>query len=371
MTGNGKIMIDMIERHNLKIANAEEMCKGLITRERVVEKKTEKSIIDYILMCEKMQKYLKEMRIDDDRIHVLHRHIKTKSGTKMITSDHNILFSRFCITFNRRSRKIRNEFFKFKCEESKKKFLEETSSNSRLSSCFSSSNDFESGANRFFKRLKGLLHKCFKKIRIKTGRSKDAGDDTIQGKLKLRTELRLFIMNNKCKIAEQIAKAKLGKIEDELAGETADRNAEYVKDILQNVETSEGSFSHSGFWKIKQKLSPVSADPPMAKHDNTGNIITAPGALKKMYIEHYQERLKQREMKVELLDVYWLKTELWLSRLKDIKMVKSPPWNLDKLDAVLKSLKNNKTRDPHGMIHEIFKEGCIGSDFYQYNFYFA
>ena len=97
----------------------------------------------------------------------------------------------------------------------------------------------------------------------------------------------------------------------------------------------------AGFWKIKQKLSPVSADPPMAKHDNTGNIITAPGALKKMYIEHYQERLKQREMKVELLDVYWLKTELWLSRLKDIKMVKSPPWNLDKLDAVLKSLKNN------------------------------
>ena len=72
MTGNGKIMIDMIERHNLKIANAEEMCKGLITRERVVEKKTEKSIIDYILMCEKMQKYLKEILIDDDIINVLH-----------------------------------------------------------------------------------------------------------------------------------------------------------------------------------------------------------------------------------------------------------------------------------------------------------
>ena len=28
----------------------------------------------------------------------------------------------------------------------------------------------------------------------------------------------------------------------------------------------------------------------------------------------------------------------------------------------LKSLKNNKAADPHGMIHELFKVGCIGSD---------
>ena len=35
---------------------------------------------------------------------------------------------------------------------------------------------------------------------------------------------------------------------------------------------------------------------------------------------------------------------------------------MEDLDAVLKSLKNNKSMDPIGMINEVFKAGCIGSD---------
>ena len=41
---------------------------------------------------------------------------------------------------------------------------------------------------------------------------------------------------------------------------------------------------------------------------------------------------------------------------------KSSPWSSDDLDKVLKSLKNNKTRDPVGMTNEIFKPGCAGKD---------
>ena len=32
------------------------------------------------------------------------------------------------------------------------------------------------------------------------------------------------------------------------------------------------------------------------------------------------------------------------------------------LEKVLKSLKNNKSRDPLGMINEVFKAGCAGAD---------
>ena len=76
-----------------------------------------------------------------------------------------------------------------------------------------------------------------------------------------------FRRSNTCKIAENIAKSKLEAIEDELVKETATKNAETVKEMLGNVETLEGKFSHTGFWKIKQKLSPIISDPPMAKHD--------------------------------------------------------------------------------------------------------
>ena len=42
----------------------------------------------------------------------------------------------------------------------------------------------------------------------------------------------------------------------------------------------------------------------MAKLDEHGNLITAPKALKKLYIEHYALRLKHREIKVDYLENY-------------------------------------------------------------------
>ena len=67
-------------------------------------------------------------------------------------------------------------------------------------------------------------------------------------------------------------------------------------------------------------------------------------------------------MKQELMDIFYLKTELWESRLEELISNKSAPWNEEELEKVLKSLKNNKTRDPVGMINEIFKPGCAGKD---------
>ena len=62
------------------------------------------------------------------------------------------------------------------------------------------------------------------------------------------------------------------------------------------------------------------------------------------------------------MDIFFLKNELWNSRLKELLANKSAPWKMDELEKVLKSLKNNKTRDPLGMINEIFKEETAGKD---------
>ena len=100
----------------------------------------------------------------------------------------------------------------------------------------------------------------------------------------------------------------------------------------------------------------------MAKHDHAGNIITAPEAIKSLYVDTYKDRLRNRTMKPELMDIFFLKTELWESRNEYLKKEKSKPWSAENLDAVLKNLKNNKSMDPNGMINEVFKEGYIGSD---------
>ena len=361
-SNNGKVMLDVLQRQNLHIANASDVCEGTITRERVSGEKSEKSIIDYILICEKMKKFLTKMTIDDSRSYVLSRYLKTKNGRKIITSDHNVLMGKFSVKFERKPRQIRKEFFNFKCQESKQKFQEETSNSNKLSSCFDDPDDFRKNTFRFFRVLKGTFQKCFSKIRIKTGNEKVIGNQSMQAKLKLKTEIKEFISKNSCKIGQQIAKSKLDEIERDLEDETAKENADKVKKYLESVETLDGNFSNVGFWKMKQKLWPSSCDPPMAKHDREGNLVTAPGALKNLYLETYRDRLKHRDMNPDLMDVYFLKMELWMSRLSNIKKIKTLPWDYEKLDTVLKGLKNNKSMDPNGMVNEVFKSGCIGSD---------
>ena len=84
MSNNGKVMLDVVDRQNLYIANTSDVCDGTITRERVSGNKSEKSIIDYILVCEEMRKFLTMMTIDDSRSYVLSRFLKTKNGRKVI-----------------------------------------------------------------------------------------------------------------------------------------------------------------------------------------------------------------------------------------------------------------------------------------------
>ena len=57
-----------------------------------------------------------------------------------------------------------------------------------------------------------------------------------------------------------------------------------------------------------------------------------------------------------------MKCQLWTTRLSTIFNKVTRPWNNVNLETVLKSLKNNKSIDPNGMVNELFKTGCIGSN---------
>ena len=355
VSNNGKIMLEMVERQGLIIANTLDKCKGTITRERRNGVHVEKSILDYIILCDGMKEFLENMLVDEQRIHVLTKYAGKKGKKKKTVSDHNVLVANFTLKFNRFMPKIRREFFNFKNKDDQKTFLEETSTSEKLLSSFSSERSFPHNASIFFKNLKATFQTSFKKIRISSGNNYKHGEKTLQGMLKLKTELNIFILNNKCLIAKKIA-------EKNLTENFAAKSAEIIKEQVKEIETLEGNFSQVGFWKIRKKLCPQAPDPPMAKINEDGMLVTAPNLLKNLYLKTYTHRLRQREMKAEYLDVFFLKTELWESRCKELISRKSEPWSLEDLVKVLKSLKNNKTMDPHGMINEIFKPGCIGKD---------
>ena len=49
---NGALLLSLIERQNLSILNSNDLCEGVITRHRKTVTGEEKSVIDYILVCD-------------------------------------------------------------------------------------------------------------------------------------------------------------------------------------------------------------------------------------------------------------------------------------------------------------------------------
>ena len=98
-----------------------------------------------------------------------------------------------------------------------------------------------------------------------------------------------------------------------------------------------------------------------AKQEFDGKLITSQNKLKTLYLETFVHRLRHRPMKEGLEWLQELKEELCDDRIKLCKLNKTISWLPKDLMTVLKALKNNKCRDPHGIINEIFKPGVIGS----------
>ena len=84
--------------------------------------------------------------------------------------------------------------------------------------------------------------------------------------------------------------------------------------------------------------------------------------IEKLAIEVFENRLRNREIKPELSEMKEDKEYLCEMRLKIAQKNKTPPWTLKELEKVLKNLKNNKSRDPFGLCHELFKENTAGED---------
>ena len=78
MSENGRLLRDLIERESLVLLNVSDICQGAVTRIRETKDVTEKSILDYILTCEKLAAFLEQMFIDEQRNFPLTKYASTK-----------------------------------------------------------------------------------------------------------------------------------------------------------------------------------------------------------------------------------------------------------------------------------------------------
>ena len=338
--------MDLADRQGLKILNCLPKCQGTITRQRITVDRVEQSVIDYVITCVEMSSFLEKMMIDDNRNYVLTKFSKQKGIQKRIESDHNPIVVNFNLNYNVKKPELRKEIFNFKCKEGQKKFFTITSFSNKFISCFNPNLTSEQNTNKYFKTLDDVLHQCFDKIRIRSkGPQKNPKKSEIQIKMEERTELKACLIGVKCKLLATILKQKIQDVEDFLTDQISDKTAKKISDQLGGLTLGDGGFSQTGFWKIKSKICPKNSDPPLAKRDEKGNLVSSPNNLKQLYLDTYKHRLRHRSIDKKHLDIFYLKSELWKHRLESLKVKVTNPWTTSQFEKAIRSLKNNQARE--------------------------
>lgn len=80
---NGKLFQNFLARNpNLTVLNANKLCQGAITRSRVVNGRLEKSIIDFVVICEKLISFFMKMTIDEVKLFFFNKFFIKKARCK-------------------------------------------------------------------------------------------------------------------------------------------------------------------------------------------------------------------------------------------------------------------------------------------------
>ena len=161
MSPNGKVLGDIIERHELIVANGSQRCTGLVTRQRSTKNRNEKSCIDLVLLSSDLSDEFKSLNIDDSRKHVLTKISKTKKGAVVKESDHNVLLTELECELKPSENKEKFEIYNLKNPTCQKKFKSYTSGTKMLSSIFDSDEDLNILTQRFIKKLDGCVKMNF------------------------------------------------------------------------------------------------------------------------------------------------------------------------------------------------------------------
>ena len=198
------------------------------------------------------------------------------------------------------------------------------------------------------------MHACFRKIRV---------TETEKKKSKLD-----ILMQNKKNILKkkEISKEDNDKIElldKEITLACEDKEWEKLVKVLGSLETNTGCTNNTNVWKEMAKAYPKKSKAlPTGVKNVENKVITNPKEKKTVILDHFLDRTQEKPPHEDVKNVLDLENKTFELRLESSKRCKSPPIEMNELETAIKSLKIEKSRDPAGLISDIFREGVIGSD---------
>ena len=353
---NGKLLAAMIKRQNLCIINNSDKCQGgPITRRRKLKNRVdpEESCIDFIITSTDLENELESALIDSNQLYTLTKFTTTKGIPSIKKSDHYTLAANFSVKWTEKKQE-RVEFFKLRDAVGLSKFHKVTSKCQALIQCVQPNVPLEEACSNWYKGIRKLLFVCFKKIRITDKPPKNSIDYPIYQLMETNKILKKLALTA-AQICRPILKAEVRHNEAKIAVIQGKKCQDLIKDVTADIYT-EGKFNQNAAWKLKKKLFPKSSDAPFAVYDSNKHLVTTSADILTVMKEEFAHRLRNREMSPEYNELREIKEYLCALRLEITKQSSYDPWTIDELRIAIGKLKNNKCRDPHGHINELYKE---------------
>ena len=350
---NGKLFEQFLSRHsNLTVVNALDICEGLITRSRIRDGVHEKSVLDFFVVCHLVLPHITRMVIDEEKRHVLTNYEQVRKGGKAADTDHATQYIDLDLKIITDKPK-RREIWNFKSKESQDTFRKQTSETKDFSDCFNDELPLMKQIDDWKKLLNSHLNNAFTKVRIKgNGKGKPVSTKIS----KLIDERNKLIGNNATEI-------EVENLNDAISNIEAETNRNDIVNQFKSFGSDPENVNLSQVWKLLKKLCPKLAPSlPTAKKDHSGKIISESEELKKLLSKEYKERLRTRPLRPDLKHLDRRRRRIFKMKMKIAEATSSKLWTMSDLDAALRDLKNNKSRDPEGLINEIFKKDIIGDD---------
>ena len=249
----------------------------------------------------------------------------------------------------------RVELWNFKNKEAQNNFRIQTSETKEFSSCFDNNLPLLEQIKLWEEVFDKYCRKSFKKVRLTKKKFVK----------KLSSEISTLIdkRNQLMKLDDEESKLEAKHIDEAIATTEAEANRNKIIENFQSFSQDPENVNLGHVWKVMNKVWPkFGTSVPSAKKDHKGRIVSEQNELKKLLAKEYKERLRTRPVRPDLVSLEKRKRRLFKMKLKLEANRPSSLWTMANLEAALNDLKINKSRDPEGLLNELFKLNVIGED---------
>ena len=247
---NGKLFQEFLSRNpQLSVVNALPQCEGLLTRVRNKNGETERSVLDFFVVCDRVLPFVQKMVIDERNKHVLTNYQNVKRGGKAKDSDHCTQYMDLDLKFES-ERPERVEMYDFKNKDGQEIFKKLTSETNELSNCFTDESPILSQVQRWRDLLEVYFQKSFRKIRIRNKKMKPLKD-----KVSNLIDERNMLMSNS---NDPETKSKIEEISQTIADEEAAENRSKLIENFKDLSEDPENINIKQMWKSVKRIWPKS-----------------------------------------------------------------------------------------------------------------